>query len=265
MNRLCLCSYVFRVIIISFKRLSCPGLARPSEMVENNPMQISVIIPALNEAESISAVLASIPPHSELEVLVVDGGSSDSTAALAVAGGARLIHEPRRGYGQACASGLAAAQGKIVVFMDADGADDPRWITELVTPILSQEAEMVLGSRLAGPLESGAMPWHQRTGNWFSSGLIRILYGLPLTDLSPFRAALREKLLALRMQEMTYGWPTEMIVKAARSGWRIREIPVSYRPRTGGKSKISGTWKGSALATYFILDTILRYRRAPRP
>jgi glycosyltransferase involved in cell wall biosynthesis len=242
-----------------------PGLASLSEMVENSPMQISVIIPALNEAESISAVLASIPPHSELEVLVVDGGSSDSTAALAVAGGARLIHEPRRGYGRACASGLAAAQGKIVVFMDADGADDPRWITELVAPILSQEADLVLGSRLAGTLESGAMPWHQRAGNWFSSGLIRILYGLPLTDLSPFRAVLREKLLELRMQEMTYGWPTEMIVKAARSGWRIREIPVSYRPRSGGKSKISGTWKGSALATYFILDTILRYRRVPRP
>lgn len=226
------------------------------------PVQISVVIPALNEDESIGQVLAAIPGENLLEILVVDGGSSDGTAAIAETGGATVISQPRRGYGYACASGLAAARGEIVVFMDADGADDPQDISELVAPLLDRKAEMVLGSRLAGHVESGAMAWHQRTGNRLSAWLIHRLYGLPLTDLSPFRAVLRDKLQALDMQEMTYGWPTEMIAKAARHGWRIQEIPVGYRNRLGGKSKISGTWKGSVLATYFILRTIVRYAGA---
>jgi glycosyltransferase involved in cell wall biosynthesis len=228
-------------------------------------MQISVIIPALNEAESIGKVLASIPSRSDLEVLVVDGGSRDSTIAIAEAAGARVIREPRRGYGRACASGLAAAQGEVVVFMDGDGADNPGEIARLVAPILDQKVDLVLGSRLRGKIESGAMPWHQRAGNWLSARLIRLLYGLPLTDLSPFRAVQRARLLELEMHEMTYGWPTEMIARASRGGWRIQEIPVSCRPRLGGKSKISGTWKGSVLATYYILRTILRYRLEPLP
>jgi len=228
-------------------------------------MQISVVIPALNEAESIGEVLAGIPSSSDLEVLVVDGGSSDDTVAIAQAAGARVINEPRRGYGRACASGLAAAQGEVVVFMDGDGADDPGEIVKLATPILDHKMELVLGSRLRGNIQTGAMPWHQHAGNWLSARLIRAFYGLPLTDLSPFRAVLRDKLLELDMQEMTYGWPTEMIARAARGGWRVQEIPVSYRPRLGGKSKISGTWKGSALATYYILRTILRYRLEPQP
>jgi glycosyltransferase involved in cell wall biosynthesis len=230
-------------------------------MRQNHPMQISVIIPALNEAESIAEVLAGIPSGSDIEVLVVDGGSRDGTPAIAKAAGARVLHEPRRGYGQACASGLAAAQGEIVVFMDGDGADDPAEIGKLVIPIVDHNMELVLGSRLRGKIIPGAMPWHQRTGNWLSARLIRLLYGLPLTDLSPFRAVLRKKLLKLDMREMTYGWPTEMIAKAARGGWRVQEIPVSYYPRLGGKSKISGTWKGSFLATYYILRTIVHYRR----
>jgi glycosyltransferase involved in cell wall biosynthesis len=223
-------------------------------------MLVSVIIPALNEAESIGEVLAAIPSDSDHEVLVVDGGSRDDTAAIAKASGARVITELQRGYGRACTSGLAAAQGKVVVFMDADGANDPGEIPRLVDPILDNNMELVLGSRLRGKIEPGAMPWHQLAGNWFSARLIRVLYGLPLSDLSPFRAALRDQLLDLDMQEMTYGYPTEMIARAARSGWRVLEIPVSYRPRLGGKSKISGTWKGSLLATYYILRTIFRYR-----
>jgi len=223
-------------------------------------MLVSVIIPALNEAESIGEVLAAVPSDRAIEVLVVDGGSSDRTVEIAKSTGAKVINESRRGYGRACATGLAAAQGEIVVFMDADGADDPRYIFELVAPISDHASDMVLGSRLAGVIEPGAMPWHQRTGNWLSARLIRLLYGLPLTDLSPFRAVLHDRLLELDMQEMTYGWPTEMIARAARQRWRIREIPVNYRCRLGGKSKISGTWKGSVLATYFILRTILRYR-----
>ncbi|MBE0411096.1 MAG: glycosyltransferase family 2 protein [Anaerolineales bacterium] len=223
-------------------------------------MLISVIVPALNEAESIAEVLKAIPAKRDLEILVVDGGSSDVTVEIAAACGARIIHEPRRGYGRACASGLAAAQGTIVVFMDADCADDPRDISKLVAPISEGGYDLVLGSRLAGSIAAGAMPWHQLIGNWLSAHLIGVLYGLPLTDLSPFRAVSREKLLALQMEEMTYGWPTEMIVKAARRGWRIQEVPVNYRCRLGGQSKISGTWRGSLLATYFILRTIICYR-----
>jgi glycosyltransferase involved in cell wall biosynthesis len=228
-------------------------------------MLVSVIIPALNEAESIGEVLSSIPYHTDLEVLVVDGGSVDDTSSIAKECGARVISEPRRGYGWACASGLVAAQGKVVVFMDADGANDPGEIPKLVTPITDDNMGLVLGSRLRGKIEPGAMPWHQFVGNWLSARLIHLLYGLPLSDLSPFRAVLRDKLFNLDMQEMTYGYPTEMIAKAARGGWQVQEVPVSFHPRLGGKSKISGTWKGSALATYYILRTIVRYRWESQP
>lgn len=227
-------------------------------------MQVSVIIPALNESESIDAVLAAIPSSGDLEILVVDGGSHDGTAEIAAAAGARVICETRRGYGRACARGVEAAQGDIIVFMDADGADDGRLVLELAAPIASDQCDLVLGSRLAGEIEAGAMPWHQLAGNWIAARLLRLFYGLPLTDLSPFRAVQRERLIGLGMEEMTYGWPTEMIARAARRGWRIQEIPVSYHPRLGGKSKISGTWKGSLLATFFILRTILRYRWTAR-
>jgi glycosyltransferase involved in cell wall biosynthesis len=230
-------------------------------------LSVSVVIPALNEEESIGSVLAAIPRDAVTQILVVDAGSSDGTAAIARAGGAVVIHEPRRGYGRACAAGVAAATGSVVLFLDADGADDPRQIPILVAPILSGEADVVLGSRLAGEMASDAMPWHQRFGNWLAARLIRWLYDLPLTDLSPFRAIHRHSLLGLGMEEMTYGWPTEMIVKAARKGLRIVEVAVRYRPRLGGRSKISGTVRGTVLATYHILRTIFRHARgraAPR-
>ncbi len=228
---------------------------------EGPDLSVAVIIPALNEEESIGQVLAAIPVGVADEIIVVDGGSSDDTVAIARAGGARVVHQPRRGYGRACAAGVAAAQGDVVLFLDADGADDPVQIPNLLAPILDEQADMVLGSRLAGEVTAGAMPWHQRFGNWLAAGLIRFLYGLPLTDLSPFRAVSRQSLLGLEMEEMTYGWPTEMIVKAARRGWRVVETPVRYRPRLGGRSKISGTVRGTALATYHILWTIFRYAR----
>ena len=136
---------------------------------------------------------------------------------------------------------------------------DPRQVPDLLEPITQSGADMVLGSRLAGNISPGAMPWHQEFGNWLSAGLIRLLYGLPITDLSPYRAVLRSKLIALNMQEMTYGWPTEMIARAARGGWSIVEVPVDYHPRLGGKSKISGTLRGTLLATYYILSTIIKY------
>jgi glycosyltransferase involved in cell wall biosynthesis len=224
-------------------------------------MNISLIIPALNEVESIAQVLAVIPRQYLCEILVVDGGSTDGTVELARQHGTRIIHEGRPGYGRACATGVAESRGEVIVFMDADGADDPSHLPELIEPIRAGQADLVLGSRLAGKLEAGAMPWHQRFGNQLSATLIRRLYNLHVTDLSPFRAVLRTRLIELNMEEMTYGWPTEMITKAARRGWRIVEVPVDYRRRLGGRSKISGTLKGSVLATYAILRTIWTYSR----
>jgi glycosyltransferase involved in cell wall biosynthesis len=192
---------------------------------------------------------------------VVDGGSSDDTVAIARAAGAKVIHEPRPGYGLACARGVAEATSNLLIFMDADGADNPGCIPELLKPLQNGTADLVLGSRLLGKVRAGAMPWHQHAGNWLSALLIRKLYRIPVTDLSPFRGVDRTRLQSIGMQEMTYGWPTEMIVKAARHGWRIQEIPVIYRPRLGGKSKISGTFRGTILATYFILRTIFKYSR----
>ena len=224
-------------------------------------MTVSVVIPAWNEEESIAKVLAAIPGHGVDEVLVIDGESTDRTAAIARDAGARVIVEPRRGYGRACSSGFEQARGEILVFLDADGADDPALLPDLLAPILEDRADLVLGSRLAGRIEPGAMPWHQRVGNMFSAWIITVLYEKRLTDLSPFRAVRKSALAQLRMQEMTYGWPTEMIVKAARRGWRLLEVPVGYRNRLGGRSKISGTLKGSFLAMVSILNVIVRYAK----
>ncbi len=222
---------------------------------------VSIIMPALNEAESIGYVLSAIPLEWTHEILVVDGGSTDATVSIAEQAGARVVHEARRGYGRACHSGLLAATGKVVVFLDADGADDPRHLPELLAPLVSGQADLVLGSRLAGEMDSGAMPWTQWLGNYVAAVMFRWIYRLRLTDLSPFRAGRREPILSLDLQEMTYGLPTEMIAKAARRGWKIVEIPVSYHARRGGKSKITGTWRGSVLASTQILRLILRYAR----
>ena len=227
-------------------------------MPEQQPA-LTIIIPTLNEAESIVQVLHAIPDALAAEVLVVDGGSTDGTPGLAEAAGAKLVHEPQRGYGRACASGLRAARGRAIAFLDADGADDPAMLPQMAWPVLEGQVDMVLGSRLAGRIETGAMPWQQHFGNWLAAWFIRRLYQLPLTDLSPFRVVDRAALLALGMTDMTYGWPTEMIVRAARRGWRIQELPVTYHPRLGGHSKISGTVRGTILATVHILGTIFRY------
>jgi glycosyltransferase involved in cell wall biosynthesis len=229
-------------------------------MTKIEPLTTSIIIPALNEAENIEAVILCAAQSNAQEILVIDGGSTDGTPAVSKAAGAKVIHEDRRGYGQACATGAEQAVGDILVFLDADGADDPGQINKLVAPILDNQADLVLGSRLAGQIMPGAMPLHQKFGNWLSAALIRLLYREPLTDLSPFRAIQKTSLQHLDMTEMTFGWPTEMICKSARMTLRIREIPVVYRPRTGGKSKISGTVLGTIKATYYILTTIIKYR-----
>jgi glycosyltransferase involved in cell wall biosynthesis len=222
----------------------------------------SIIIPALNEAESIGHVLSAIPLEWAHEIIVVDGGSTDDTVAIAEQASAKVFHESRRGYSRACHSGLAAAAGKVVVFLDADGADDPRHLPDLLAPLINDKADLVLGSRLAGQMDRGAMHWTQWLGNFLAALMFRWIYHLRITDLSPFRAGWRDKLLKLNLQEMTYGMPTEMIAKAARRGWKIVEIPVTYHARRGGKSKITGTWRGSLLASTLIFRLILRYARS---
>lgn len=223
-------------------------------------MTVCVIIPALNEAESIGVVLAAIPAGLAAEVIVVDNGSTDDTAARALAAGARVVREDRRGYGFACAAGVAATQADIMVFLDADLSDYPEEMAALLAPIQSGQADLVLGSRfLAGNLSRSVMPPQQRFGNWLASRLMQRLYRIPVTDLSPFRAVRRDVLLALDMREMTYGWPTEMMVKAARRDYRLTEIAVRYRARYAGRSKVSGTVRGALLAAYYILGTTLRY------
>jgi glycosyltransferase involved in cell wall biosynthesis len=172
--------------------------------------------------------------------------------------GAKVLIEPKRGYGRACAAGVEAALGKVCVFLDADGADDPGFIPLLFESLSSGMADLVLGSRLTGGITSDVMPWHQKTGNQLAAMLINLLYGCNLTDLSPMRAVNKVKLATLGMREMTYGWPTEMIVKAAKANWAILELPVVYRARFAGQSKISGTLHGSFLAAYHIVATIFR-------
>ena len=228
-------------------------------------MKLSVIIPALNEEESLPVVLAELPWARLHQVIVVDNASQDRTAAVATAGGALVVYEPQRGYGSSCMAGVRAAHGAdILIFLDADGSFDAHEIPLLTGPIERGEAELVLGSRLAGMREHGAMPVHGLIGNWLVARMIGYLADIPLTDLGPFRAIARPTLARLHMAERTYGWPSEMIVKAAQHGAAIREIPVRYRRRHGGQSKVSGTWRGTFGASYRILKVTYRYARQRR-
>jgi glycosyltransferase involved in cell wall biosynthesis len=221
-------------------------------------MNITLIIPALNEAECIGPLLAELPPELVDQVLVVDNGSTDDTDGAARRAGAQIVVEPRRGYGYACAAGVAAARGDVLAFMDADGSFIPGELRTLLAPLLDGTADMTLGTRMGG-IVVNAMPPHQHFGNRLVARLLYLLYGLRLTDLGPFRAVRRDLLTTLDMREMTYGWPVEMLVKAARRQARIIELPVSYRPRMAGRSKVGGTVRGTVLATYRILWTTLRY------
>ena len=222
-------------------------------------MRVWVVIPTHNEAQAIGRVLADLPRDLVTETLVVDSNSTDGTREIAAKLGARVLQEPRRGYGRACLTGLASATAPdIVVFLDGDYSDRPAELPILLAPIMEGRADITLGSRLGKNSTPGALPWHAAFGNRLAAFLIRLLYGLKLSDLGPFRAGRADVLRQLELEETTYGWAVEMILKGALGGFRVVEVPVSYYPRIG-KSKISGTVRGTIGAGWFIISLILRY------
>lgn len=231
---------------------------------------IGVVIPALNEeatiAEQVAEVLAVAQrpdlPARIARVIVVDNGSDDHTAERAAEAGALVVAEPRRGYGRACAAGVrAAGDVDLIVQMDGDRSDRCDELPLLLRPLLAGEADLVIGSRTLGSYEPGSLLPQQLFGNWVAAKLLRLLYGVRVTDIGPFRIIRRRDLLALDMREMTYGWSVEMIARAARKGLRVREAPVTYRRRAGGESKVSGNLAASLRAGVRITATILRCRR----
>jgi glycosyltransferase involved in cell wall biosynthesis len=225
------------------------------------PERFALIIPALNEEAVIGSSLDSLRGAPIEQLIVVDNGSTDRTAEIARAHGAEVVSEPRRGYGQACLAGIAALRDEITVvcFMDGDGSDDPADLPKLFEPIVQGEADMVLGSRVLGTREAGALSPQQRFGNALATSLLRLFHGARQTDLGPFRAIRRDALDRLRMSDTNYGWTIEMQIKAASGRLRVKEIPVSYRKRRAGQSKISGTIRGTISAGTKIIWTILRY------
>jgi glycosyltransferase involved in cell wall biosynthesis len=226
------------------------------------PQRIDVVIPAFNEEASLPLVLDSIPKPPVGRVIVVDNNSKDNTAAVAEQGGAIVVSELRPGYGSACLGGLAYLRDHeppdIVVFLDADFSDHPEELPELVSPILHGDADLVIGSRVLGNRQPGALLPQARAGNLIACGLIRLLYGHRYSDLGPFRAIRWTALESLDMSDPDFGWTAEMQVKALRARLEIAEVPVSYRKRIG-VSKITGTVRGTVMAGYKILWTVLRY------
>jgi glycosyltransferase involved in cell wall biosynthesis len=226
---------------------------------------VTVILPALNEAAALPTALASFPP--EVDLLLVDNGSTDQTAAVAAAHGARVVHEPRRGFGAACWAGVQAARGELLVFADADGSFDGADLAAVVGPVLRREADLVVGSRLAHRAPE-AMSALAVLENRILGLACRLLFGVPLSDLGPFRAIRRDRLLALGMTDRGSGWPLEMIGRAGSAGLRVVEVPVRYRPRAGGRSKVSGSVRGTvraATAMAMVTLALLRERRSERP
>lgn len=226
--------------------------------------RIAAVIPALDEAPSIARVVEGLRRQKLLAsggIIVVDNGSIDGTGEIARRVGARVVREERRGYGYACLAGVIAARdADVIVLLDGDAADDPEDLPRVLEPLLKGEADLVVGSRTLGSRAQGSMTWQQVFGNHLAAFLMRSLYGVRVSDVGPFRAICREDLLALDMREMTYGWPSEMIVKSARAGYRYREVPVRYHQRLG-VSKVGDTLLGSLKVGWRIISTILRYSR----
>jgi glycosyltransferase involved in cell wall biosynthesis len=229
--------------------------------------KIGVIIPAFNEEQSIGLVINAIPEGLSKIVVVGNNGSTDQTAAVARKAGAVVVDESRKGYGNACLAGMAywktlETPPEIVVFLDGDFSDYPDEMTNLIRPIAENEVDLVIGSRVLGNRENGALLAHQRFGNWLAVSMLKWLYGYRFTDLGPFRAIRYDRLMQLDMQDRNFGWTVEMQVKAAKHGLKCTEVPVSYRKRVG-TSKVSGTIKGSVMAGYKIIGTILREKFKP--
>jgi glycosyltransferase involved in cell wall biosynthesis len=222
-------------------------------------MKITVVIPTLNEEQAIGEVVSAVPADHVHEIIVVDNGSTDDTAKRASLAGARVIQESRPGYGSACLAGAKAAAGAdVIVFLDGDRSDDPEQLQAIAGPVLENRADLVIGSRIKGILEKGAMPLHGRLGNRLIVFLLQRLYGANITDIGSFRAIKAQTLRDLNMEQMTYGWPVEMVVKAARKGLRIQSVPINYRKRIG-ESKVTGTIRGTILATYYMFLVPLKY------
>jgi glycosyltransferase involved in cell wall biosynthesis len=225
------------------------------------PARVSVVIPALNEEEPVGNVVGEILTTGVAsEIIVVDNGSTDRTAERAREAGARLVSEPRRGYGRACRAGVESVSPdcEVIVFLDGDGSDCPEFIPALVQPVVDDRFDFVIGSRTRGQREPGSMNFQQMAAGYLAGWLIRVIYGVKFTDMSPFRAIRPAVLKSLGMREETYGWNLEMQMRAARAGLRILEIPVNHRCRTGGVSKVSGTLRGTIVAGTRIVGTFVR-------
>ncbi len=241
---------------------SVAGPARAPEPAPP-PGGVVAVIPTFNEADAIAAVVAALPRDIIDRIVVVDGGSSDGTPDQARQAGAEII-AVGRGYGLACLKGAeAAGAGDIVVFMDGDGADDPAAIAALIAPIRSGAYDFVIASRARGKREPGSMAWHQLLAGRIAGALTQLLYGVRYTDMCALRAIRRDTLLRLGMREMTYGWNLEMQMRAARGGLRVLELPVDYRRRRGGQSKVAGTLRGSIKAGLKIISTFVRVAMEP--
>lgn len=230
---------------------------------------IALIIPALNEEPVLGAMLRSLPERYFSVVVVADNGSTDRTAEVAAAHGARVVCEPERGYGAACLRAIAALppETEIVVFMQADLSEDPDDLGAVVESVARGETDLVIGSRVLGEAETGALLPHQRFGNWLACVLVRLLYGHRYTDLGPFRAIRMDALRGLGMRDRTYGWTLEMQVRAVQQGLRVLEVPVRYRVRRAGVNKVSGNLKASLRAGWVIISQVFRLwlRRPAEP
>jgi glycosyltransferase involved in cell wall biosynthesis len=221
--------------------------------------RVALVIPTLNEEETIGGVLAAVPRDVVDDIIVVDSSSTDRTVDRARAAGAHVVSLDERGYGRACQAGAEAAQGcVVVVFLDGDGSDCPELIPRLVAPIIENRYDFTIGSRTRGAREPGSMTPHQILAGRIIGAALRLLYGVGYTDMCPFRAIRRDALLRLGMREATYGWNLEMQMRGARAGLRILELPVAHRRRAGGTSKVSGSLRGTLKASWRILATFAR-------